>query len=98
MNQILIPQHELQHLKRNWWWFFAIGVLLTVFGAVAIVVPAATMAASFAAVMILGLMLMAGGIATILGAFWTGRWSGSLPLVLVGIIYLVAGLIISEHV
>jgi uncharacterized membrane protein HdeD (DUF308 family) len=93
-----VTPHELRHLKRTWWWFFALGIALSVFGAVAIAVPAATMAASFVAVIILGLMLMAAGIAVILGAFWTGRWSGSLPLVLIGIIYVVAGFVISEHV
>jgi uncharacterized membrane protein HdeD (DUF308 family) len=98
MNEVFINRHELRHLKQTWWWFFGLGVLLTLFGAVAIVVPAATMAASFAAVLILGLMLMAAGIAVIIGAVWTGRWSGSLPLVLIGIVYLVAGLMISEHV
>jgi uncharacterized membrane protein HdeD (DUF308 family) len=99
MDQLpLPPRHELRHLKSNWWWFFALGIMLSVFGAVAIAVPAATRATSFIAIMILGLMLMAAGISVIVGAFWTGRWSGSLPLVLIGILYVVAGFVISEHV
>jgi uncharacterized membrane protein HdeD (DUF308 family) len=40
---------------------------------------------------------MVGGVATIVGAFWAGKWSGLLVQLLVGILYLVSGFMITEQ-
>jgi uncharacterized membrane protein HdeD (DUF308 family) len=40
--------------------------------------------------------LMVAGIATIIASFWAGKWSGLLVQLLVGILYLVAGLTVAE--
>lgn len=92
-----IVRHELAHLKSSWWMYFILGILLVFFGATAISVPAATIGYSFAAVLVLGVSLMAAGTLVIIGAIMTGRWGGNLPLILMGIFYLVAGFIISDH-
>jgi uncharacterized membrane protein HdeD (DUF308 family) len=89
-------REEFHHLRANWWWFLLLGILLAVCGAIALIFPAVTIATSFAAVVVLGVMLMIAGIATIVAAFWAGRWSGLLVQLLIGILYLVAGLTMAD--
>jgi uncharacterized membrane protein HdeD (DUF308 family) len=87
-------RHELHHLRASWWWLFLLGVLLTVCGTIAIIFPVLT---SVAAITVLAVVLMVGGVATIVGAFWAGKWSGVLVQLLVGILYVVAGFVVSER-
>jgi len=87
---------EFGHLRSSWWWFLLLGILLAVCGTASLVIPALTIVTSFAAVVVLGVMLMIAGLATIVASFWAGRWSGMLVQLLVGILYLVAGFAISE--
>jgi len=89
-------KREFQHLRSGWWWFLLLGILLVVCGTAAIVFPALTLLTSFAAVVVLGVALMVSGAAMIVGAFWAGRWSGFLLQVLVGLFYLVCGLMITD--
>jgi len=89
-------RREFQHLGSNWWWFLLLGILLTVCGAAALIFPGLTIMTTFAAVVFLGVTLMVAGIATIVASFWTGKWSGFLVQLLVGILYLVAGFSIAE--
>ena len=58
--------------------------------------PALTVLTSFAAVVVLGVVLMVAGIATIITSFWAGKWSGMLVQLLVGILYLVVGFMITD--
>ncbi len=90
-------EQEFRHLRQTWWWFLLLGFLLVVLGAAAIVFPAFTVAATFGTMLVLGVMLMAAGVATILGAFWAGHWSGLLLQVLAGILYLVCGYLIVDR-
>ncbi len=90
-------RHELHHLRSNWWWFMLLGVLLTLTGTAAIVVPAATVGTTFAVTTLLGVLLLVSGVATIVGAFWAGKWSGLLLQLLVGILYLAAGFVMTEN-
>ncbi len=87
---------EFRHLKKNWCWLFSYGILLTVCGTIALVVPAATVGTSMIAMIVLGSMLMISGIATIVTAFWAGRSSGLLVQLLCGILYIVSGYVISD--
>jgi uncharacterized membrane protein HdeD (DUF308 family) len=87
---------EFQHLRSEWWWFLLYGILLVVCGTACVVFPALTVLTSFVAVVLLGMALIVGGIATIIAAFWGGRWSGLLLQVLVGVLYLVVGYTIME--
>jgi uncharacterized membrane protein HdeD (DUF308 family) len=84
---------EFAHVRSHWWWFLLLGILLVVCGTVAIVVPPI---ATLAAVDILAVLFLIGGAATIVSAFWTGHWSGALLNVLIGILYVVIGLVITE--
>jgi uncharacterized membrane protein HdeD (DUF308 family) len=85
---------ELQHLRSAWGWFFLLGILLVVCGTTAIFYPVISSAAF---VLVLGLILAIAGVATIIGAFWAGKWSGFLLELLVGILYVAAGLVVREH-
>src|SRR4051812_45697981 len=86
-------EHELQHLKQEWWWFLVLGILLVVSGLVAIGYPAVS---SVAIVMVLGMSLMVSGIATIVANFWAGKWSAHMLQLLVGIFYTVVGFLIMD--
>ncbi|MGD0897688.1 MAG: HdeD family acid-resistance protein [Thermoguttaceae bacterium] len=89
-----VVRHELQYLQRYWFWPMLLGYLLVLCGAVALVYPAI---ASVAAVSVLAAILMIAGLATIIGSFWAGKWSGFLVHLLVGILYLAAGVVITER-
>jgi uncharacterized membrane protein HdeD (DUF308 family) len=86
-------RREFEHLKSEWCWLLLYGVLLTVCGLVAIVLPAVT---SVAVMLVLGILLMVAGIVTIVTSFWAGKWSGALVQMLVGVLYLVVGMMIRE--
>jgi uncharacterized membrane protein HdeD (DUF308 family) len=81
-------EHELARLKKEWWWFVLLGGLLVVGGAVAI--THATVATAVA-LKLFGVLLVIGGVAQIVASFWTGKWSGFLLSLLVGILYSVVG-------
>ena len=86
-------KREFEHLRSDWWWLLLYGVLLTLCGTVAIVVPPL---ATGGVLIVLGIALIVGGVATIILAFWAGKWSGLLVQLLVGVLYLVAGFTIFD--
>ena len=49
--------------------------------------------ASLATALTLGALLVAGGIAQLIGAFWTRDWSGFFLMLLMGLLYVVVGLL-----
>lgn len=89
--------HEFQRVRQYWCWLFSFGVLLVLGGTVAVVVPAATAATSVVAMIVLGTTLIVCGVATIVAAIWTGKWTGLMPQLLCGVLYLVSGYIISDE-
>jgi uncharacterized membrane protein HdeD (DUF308 family) len=92
--EAVVLRHELAHLRSNWWWFLVLGLLLVLCGTIALLFPVIS---SVAAIHVLAIVLMVGGVATIVGAFWAGKWSGVLVQLLVGILYLAAGFVVSER-
>jgi uncharacterized membrane protein HdeD (DUF308 family) len=86
-------KREFQHLRSDWWWLLLYGVLLTMCGTVAIVVPPLATAGTM---VVLGIVLIIGGAATVVLSFWAGKWSGVLLHLLVGVLYLVAGFAIFD--
>jgi uncharacterized membrane protein HdeD (DUF308 family) len=87
-------RHELHHVRSHWWWFLALGILLLVSGTLGLVFP---LVASVVAIQFLSILLLVVGVATLVGAFWTGRWGGFLVQILVGILYVAAGFVISDR-
>lgn len=86
-------KHELSHLSQEWWCFLVTGVLLLVAGTFSIAYPLFT---SVGVVILIGAVLIISGIATIVSAFWAGKWSAFLVHILSGLLYLVAGFVITE--
>jgi uncharacterized membrane protein HdeD (DUF308 family) len=94
MNELGTLSSELGHLRRHWWWFTLLGAVLVLGGAAAISCP---FLASLNFVMVLGIILLISGVATVIGSFWAGKWSAFLLQVLVGIIYAMIGISIAEE-
>lgn len=87
---------EFQHVGICWCWFFSLGILLAVCGAAAIIFPAITFFTSVVAMTILGICLIVAGVGTIAAALWAGKSSRVLLQLLVGILYLVAGFVMTD--
>ncbi len=85
---------ELDALKQEWMWFLSLGVGLIVIGALA---TGAAFMTTLVSVAVFGVLLLIGGIAQTVSAFWAPRWRGSLVHLLTGILYLVVGYIIVDH-
>ena len=85
--------HELQPLRNQWWCFLLVGVALIVMGSICIASP---IFATITSMMLFGFLLMAAGIAQIVTSFWAGRWSGMLLHLLIGVLYVVVGLMVSD--
>jgi len=90
-----VPQddqsHELAALRQYWWWFLVLGIVLAVLGAIAIGSGIATIYVTTLTVKLFGFLLLLGGVAQIVNSFWSGRWSGFLVHLLIGILYVVVG-------
>ena len=85
--------HELIDFKKHWWWFLILGMLLVICGIVAIAYP---FISSVSVVIVIAMMLIIGGIAMVISAFWTGKWSAFLVQVLVGILYIAVGMMMTD--
>ena len=83
----------LREVGRDWWWFLLLGILLLIGGVAALSCP---IFSSVVMVMVLGIVLIVSGIATIIGAFWAGKWSAFFLQLLVGILYVMAGFAIRD--
>ena len=89
-----ILRHELHHVRSHWCWFLFLGILLLVCGVMALTFP---FVAATAAMSVLSIVLLVAGVATIIGSFWTGKWSGFLVQLLMGMLYVAAGFVVSER-
>jgi uncharacterized membrane protein HdeD (DUF308 family) len=83
-------RHELDALRGNWFWFVILGVVLVVLGTVAL---GSVVIASLAAAAAIGLLLLLGGAAEAVGAFWCRGWSGFFLELLSGVLSIVVGLL-----
>lgn len=81
-------RHELESLRREWYWFLLLGILLIIGGTLAIGYAAFF---TLTAVTFFGILLVVGGFAQVVSSFWAGRWSGFLLSLLAGILYVVIG-------
>ena len=76
-------RHELDALRGNWFWFVLLGVALVVLGTVAL---GSAAIASLAAAAAIGVLLLLGGAAEAVGAFWCRGWSGFFLELLSGVL------------
>jgi len=85
-----VLRHELVAIRGQWVWLLALGLILAVVGTLAIGAP---FIASLATALTIGALLLAGGVAQCVGAFWTRDWSGFFLMLLMGVLYIVIGLL-----
>jgi uncharacterized membrane protein HdeD (DUF308 family) len=83
-------RHELEAIRGRWGWLLALGIALVVFGVVAMSLPLAT---TLVTALALGITLILGGVAQLVGAFWTRDWSGFFLVLLMGVLYAVLGVL-----
>ena len=77
-----------RQLAESWGWFLALGIVLLLAGAAAIVFPwVFTIAAKIA----LGWIFLVGGVVLVVHALSTRAWTGFLWSLLIGLLYVVAG-------
>jgi uncharacterized membrane protein HdeD (DUF308 family) len=69
----------MQQIRGSWGWFMVLGILLSILGAVCVVFD---VSATFATVLVFGWLLMIGGVFSLVHAFQTRSWSGSLLFLL----------------
>jgi uncharacterized membrane protein HdeD (DUF308 family) len=85
-----VLRHELEAIRGNWGWLLALGIVLVVVGTGAVAAP---FIASLASAVAFGVLLLMGGIAQLVGAFWTRDWSGFFLTLLMGVVYAVLGVL-----
>jgi uncharacterized membrane protein HdeD (DUF308 family) len=85
-----VLRHELEAIRGNWGWLLALGIVLVVVGTIAVAMP---FAFSLASAVAFGVLLLMGGIAQLVGAFWTRDWSGFFLSLLIGVLYVVLGVL-----
>jgi len=87
------PPEDLTHLAKDWIWFLILGAGLVLLGMFAIgAAPLTTLAAA----KVFGLILIIGGIIQTVTAFWSPKWSGVMVQMLIGILYIIVGLMVSD--
>jgi uncharacterized membrane protein HdeD (DUF308 family) len=90
-----LAQLEFETLRRYWGWFLALGIAMVVLGTIAISYACLT-TITVAATWLFGWVLLAGGVAEIIGSFSAGRWSGTMVHLLIGVLYVVSGFMILD--
>jgi len=83
-----------QGLSSTWWWFLVLGIVYVIVGFVAIGNP---MVSTLAIDFVLGIMLMIGGVISIVGSFFSGDWKRFLLILISGILYLVVGYLLLKN-
>ena len=84
-------RHEVQAIRGKWVWLVALGVALIGLGTVLLGFP---VVATLATVTVLGALILVGGVAEAVGAFWCREWSGFFLALLSGTLGVVIGLML----
>jgi uncharacterized membrane protein HdeD (DUF308 family) len=83
-------RHDLEVLRGEWGWFALLGVGLVVLGLAAL---GSAVAASLATAGFIAAVLLIGGLAEVVGAFWCRAWSGFFFHLLAGVLSVVVGVL-----
>jgi uncharacterized membrane protein HdeD (DUF308 family) len=84
---------EVETLRNHWKWFLALGIGMVVLGTISL---GCSILTTEVAVVAFGFLMLVGGIAEIISAFWAGKWSGTLIHLLIGILYTIVGVMIID--
>ena len=85
--------HELADMQQHWWAFLILGIGWILLGTIAL---GCTPFVSYVTVAMFGIVMVIGGIAQVVSAFWAGKWSGFLLQILLGILYVIVGFIVMD--
>ena len=80
-----------EQLQKRWMWFFGLGVVLIVLGAIAL---GASVFVTLASMLLIGWLLIAGGVLEVIHAFACKEWSGFFIDLLSGLLYVAVGFMI----
>jgi uncharacterized membrane protein HdeD (DUF308 family) len=84
----------IEDIRRNWGWFLALGIALILLGVFALIAAEIT---TLASVLLFGWLVLFGGVFEVVAAFWARQWSGFFLHLLVGVLYVVVGLLLIAH-
>src|SRR5436190_7421916 len=85
---------DLGDLRRKWGWFLALGIIMIVFGMIALaIMPAATIGT----VLILGWLMIFSGIVEAIHGFQVRSWGGFFLHLIGGIVGVLMGLLVVTH-
>ena len=84
-------EHRAATLHSKWGWFLALGVVLTLGGALAVALPAVS---TFAASVVLGVVLALAGVVKMVQSLQVKDWSGFIWQELTGAVEVVGGILI----
>jgi uncharacterized membrane protein HdeD (DUF308 family) len=85
---------EWLHLRKSWFWFLILGIVLIAAGTFAI---AAAFITTLASIVLFGILLLAGGVVQLINAFLARTWKGFVLHLFAGLLYLVVGMLMVEH-
>jgi uncharacterized membrane protein HdeD (DUF308 family) len=86
---------EIEEVRHKWGWLLALGIGLIILGIIALVL---TPVATYAAVLVLGWLMVIGGVMETIQAFRMRAWSGGFFLHLIGgILGILVGLLFVTH-
>jgi uncharacterized membrane protein HdeD (DUF308 family) len=80
----------LKALRAKWGWIVALGIVFLIAGVVAL---GSVVAATETAVLVVGIMMLMGGVAEIIAAFGVKSWGKFFFWLLLGVLYVAAGII-----
>ncbi len=93
MSGIPLPA-DIDHLRRNWGWLVALGILLIVLGTVAL---SYSFLVSVAEMLLFACLLLGSGAIELVNVFRVRQWGGALLHLLAGMIDLVLGVLFLLH-
>ena len=82
---------DVDRIRKNWGWYVALGAILILLGGVAIASP---FGVGLAVMVVLGILLIASGVAEIVVAIQTRGWQGIALNLLAGILEIVVGIVV----
>lgn len=88
MNRLVNRFRDIEDVKKNWGWFFALGILMILLGCAVI---GSSFYATMLSVMLLGIFLVVAGIVQLAQSFLARKWSGLLLLLMLGLVYIIVG-------